>query len=390
MIPNRVDIPRLAGVTSFLGLEFSDSVVRVTELVKHGSLLHRYKCRFTVRVSASAELPQERDLRKWGEIIGVLLEKNSVKTRRAVIGIAPSSGKFVDVTMPSTVENVDEWISDHVDEVLKLPIAPTDIRFAYQKHHDGGDGRICVAFVRKRHLDDLRAMCEQAGLDIVGIRVTPSESSQPELVQSINELTKEYHPAALLAVQGFFPESGSFDFLSGDEKASMETSMYKSLFQRTVVATGMLLVFLLLLPFVISQAIDFKEAAIEEHVLAMGPAYGEVKLLERQVENLRNQISRGQAGANRSDVSRFLYGLATSAPDGVWFSKLNVSESGARVMGYARSSDQIASFMRSLEENRVTNHVSLVRTEHSAERRLTVSVKNVPPAVISFELSMIQ
>jgi Tfp pilus assembly protein PilN len=381
-----IDIARLAGVNSYLGLEFSDSGVRIVELMKHGSMLNRFKCRFTVRASESVVFSPEEDREARGNRIGLALEKQSIKTRRAIIGIPSSHTKTAEVALPASVENVDEWIVDHLDEVLRLPISLADIRFAYQLIQDRDARRARVAFVRKHHLDDLREICKHAGLEVAGIRLPASDRDVPQLVGSIHGLAEQDRLPALLALHGFFP--GSFDFLTGEERAAMEASKYKSLFQRTVIAAGSVLMFLLLIPFLAVQILNMREAAIEEQILAMGPAYSEIKLLEQQVETLRAQASQEAAGVNRSDVSRLSYGLAKSAPEGLWFLKVNVSESAVRIIGYARSSDQIATFMRNIQRDRVGTEVSLVRTEHSTERKLTMSVKNIPSTAVAFELKM--
>jgi len=383
----RIDILRLSGVDSLLGLEFSDSGVKVVELAKRGNLLNKFKAAFSVRSSFEVNFNPADSLQSRAEALAGVLEQHNVKCRKGFATIPPEHVRVAEATLPPSADRPDEWITDHLDEILKLPIQPHEITFAYERLADDTEARLRIAFVRKEYLDGLLDVCKHAKVELTGMGL----AGEGGVTGALPGIDKSNIGPATAAFRGFFPHTGKIDFLPKTMRESFETGTFSSLFQRTVITCGVLSIALLIIPFLGSQYLSIRETENEEKLLAMGRAYSEVQSLERQVEELRRQVSSEGRNFGRSDVTRLLHAMAKSAPEGLWFTSLTYSEEPSsnltiRVLGYARAGTEISTFMKNLERNRISRNLRLVRSEHMNERSQAMVAKSVPRSFVLYEI----
>jgi Tfp pilus assembly protein PilN len=201
-------------------------------------------------------------------------------------------------------------------------------------------------------------------------------------------LPSEYAFAASLALRGFESDAPR-DFLPPKLKASFEALLNKSLLQRLVIASGMTLIILLLLPVLLEF---YLQGRLDDLDATMGESRSqkmEITALERQIENLESQLGGGKSSI-RSNSAQLLQELAKRTPEGVWLYHLNLGEKASRrlkLSGYAKSHEAITAYLKELERLEMLRSVSLVRQGAPEQDEPIESVARRLPGLVTFEIS---
>jgi Tfp pilus assembly protein PilN len=78
--------------------------------------------------------------------------------------------KTIQATIPLEVEEPREWVSEHVEKLLPLPVAHSELAFTLQPIESGPSGlRALITFVRKSDVEETLALFEAAGLELLSL-----------------------------------------------------------------------------------------------------------------------------------------------------------------------------------------------------------------------------
>jgi hypothetical protein len=182
-IISKVDLPRLAGFRSMLGIDITGTRAHIVELAREGNPLSRYSCRFRVLKSLTVTfLPQDSPEDK-GEAIRESLAQNGIRTIHAVTSVQSPAIRRVSASIPRTVTNIDEWIAENLSRLLKLPIHLDQVAFQCEIGEvTETEFRATITFVRKDDLAVYRKIFESARLTLVSLSTGVSDAVNPLLV----------------------------------------------------------------------------------------------------------------------------------------------------------------------------------------------------------------
>lgn len=174
--PGNIDLHRLAGFNRVLGVDLTDRMIRIVELEKRGRILNRFAASFSVVGSSSYELNAAERREEVVKRVRNFIRENTT-TSRAVTSVRGVGIKTVSVLFPQSVENIEEWIGDHYEDLVKLPLPLQQVVFGYEILQSTGDSpRVEVTFVRKADAEKHLAFCRDIGLEIMGLSAGVKDS----------------------------------------------------------------------------------------------------------------------------------------------------------------------------------------------------------------------
>lgn len=252
-----------------------------------------------------------------------------------------------------------------------------------------------VAVSRKRlqvkPLDEAGEVTAQSRQNLVtGPRAEMLKDSHFDLFTPFN-LLPEYALAAGLAIRGFLPDLGAFDFRSEGSKAKSLEERDRRLFKMSAVFLGSVLFALLAGRFGIQTYLEGANARLEARLSRNGPVYTQVMTLESQVSALRNELD-GQAGIqHRSNVAMVIHDIAENTPNGVWLYRLvsnygNGGEAYVNLYGYAETNGEAASYLGELQMSPTFANVQVIRV--GAPRQSEQALFNGKTFFVTFEVKL--
>ena len=470
-ILKRIDLPRLSGINRLLGIHCTDDSVRVVELEKRGSFLNRFKAAFQPVCSFELALHENASTAERARDLVQALHRHGVRTRHAVVGIQSKGVKNVVASVQSSVKNLDEWIGEHHEKLLKLPLPLSEVSYAYEVLTSSDAGpTVEITFVRKTDIEDQVRFVELAGLQplavgagtrdaltaLVGVGDLPSEddltliaveaqslelttlqkgrrkSVERHMVTSAADsralkdtwnattnrtlvtgsiaseysahraevlrpwgLGPEFAVAAGLAVKGFIPELSPVNLLADDKRELAEASMYRSLTRRGVLALGLILFLLLLLPTLASLYLESRLESASAGVISNDSTVIKVRALEHEVDLLAAKVQAFSVRVRRTEYSRILHDVAAASHEGLWFDHLLIragKQGGTElvVSGQATSNDDVTRFLKSLEASPEFKDVTLLRlgSHNLSERLQTVTASLSAPATFEVKAAV--
>lgn len=423
-VSRRMDLLRLAGIRTVLGVDVTENRARVVSLTRTGWSINKYSRNFQATGSLSVEFDAGMTVEEKGLRLRESLVSKGIHCRYAVGCVRSRGIKIVAASVPVETEDVSEWIRDNYEKLVKVPIPLESIVFRYEVLHLTESGRhVEVTFVRK---DDIRT-CEKlfvsAGLDLIALAAGPRDAlnsfmigdqlgkkqtfiyaDEESTVQiEINEaksgplragtfrldtvgqgdvvsgkyadasaeafrpfgLSSSFTLASGLAIKGFLPEISPMNFLDEVKNAHFAASVHRSLIKRSTFAYATVLSILLAVPVIAGFALQSMKESLEEQLVESGPVYQHVSMLEQQVRFLEEGLSGKDAITTRSSVARTLQEVAFAAPESLWLARLRLErdthgESTILLTGYTRSNELVAEFLRRLQAR--SRDVSLVRS----------------------------
>lgn len=169
-ILKRINLQRLAGIKTILGIDISERRVRIVELEQRGNVFNRYKTTFRVVNHFSHDFSEADSLSEKAEAIKQLLVMHSVETKRAVVSLQSVSVKVIAVTIPLDVQNISEWILEHREKLLKLPLPSSQIAYTYEILRKSETGiETEITFVRSEELETIRRILLQSNVELLGL-----------------------------------------------------------------------------------------------------------------------------------------------------------------------------------------------------------------------------
>jgi len=172
----RVDLARLAGVGSILGIDLDAASVRIVPVKKRGNPLDKYKASFSAEAPLTCEFPPAAAAEAKGLIIKEALGARAIKTRSCVATVRSPGVRTVTATIPASAGDISEWITEHAARLLKLPIPLADLEVRWNIL-DTSSTRTALelTFVRKRDLEDVREVLKAARLTLLSLSAGVSD-----------------------------------------------------------------------------------------------------------------------------------------------------------------------------------------------------------------------
>jgi Tfp pilus assembly protein PilN len=248
-------------------------------------------------------------------------------------------------------------------------------------------------YQRESVIEELNS--SEGELDEIVISGPNAEEVQGEKVRILSPLglSPEYALAAGLAIRGFLPEIGLFDFCPETVVTKSTEEKDKSLLKSTALVLGALLFVLLGLQFGVQLYLQRVSDSLDHKLSDVGPVYSQVNALERQVQELRTELNGNSEVERRSEVARVLNEIAEATPKGVWLYGLTCTKEGRAeesvdLTGYAETSEKAASYLGALQSNPRFSGVQVVRVGVPTETELASFGSNKMQSFTTFEVKL--
>jgi hypothetical protein len=344
-LPFELDLHQLAGLSRILEIRPGESELHVTELTV-GPLLR--KIGRTERKewwSESLALPPDASSDEAGEALAGFLKDKTSKAKRARIVLGAQAIRTLRADLPEGDVRIPEWIEDHAESLLQLPVTAGSMTFDFRRIGEvEGTTAIEIAFARASEIDKALALCRAAGLSIESVSAD-CESDPP---------------------------ASQFEFLKSEQREEAETNLWRSLLQRAALASGVIVLALLLLHFGFAIYVESRTAEATESSLEIESSARDVAARDAQVRRLEEQLAGVRAGAHRSQLARSLHDIASSVTPGVRFHELHITSpaSGAQVFtvkGSAGAHAHLAAWLAALDSVHFVRGATLVRSGRPEE-----------------------
>ncbi len=170
----QINLLRLSGINSIIGIDLYRNRVRVVEVRTHGGILNKFAAKYAVSRHITVDFPDNTSAAKRGNLLFEALKKNGIKTRFSVSTVRSSNSRVVTADMPveaaDTIskEEIENWIRENYQKLIRVPIPLQDLAFDFQIISQTLDSiRIEVAFVRTSDRDGILELLHSAGLQVL-------------------------------------------------------------------------------------------------------------------------------------------------------------------------------------------------------------------------------
>lgn len=344
-LPFEIDLHELAGLSRILEIRLGESELHVTELSVGPLLRTAGRTERKEWWSESLALPPVASSDAAGEALAGLLKDKTSKAKRARIVLRAQAVRILRADLPEGDIRIPEWIEDHAETLLQLPVTSGSMTFDFRRIGEvEGTTAIEIAFARAADIDKAVALCRARGLSTESV----SAACESE------------------------PHASPFEFLKGKPCEEAETHLWRSLFQRAALASGMVVLVLLLLQFGFAMYVESRTAEATESSLEIESSARDVAARDAQVRSLEEQLASVRAGAHRSQIARSLHDLASSVTPGVRFHELDITSpaAGAQVFtvkGSAGAHAHLAAWLAALDSVHFARGAQLVRSGRPEE-----------------------
>jgi len=383
----------LSGIRTILGMDFREDFLNVTEARSYGRIFNKYRSKYKVINSFTVEFEKGLSSEEKGKRLAEELRKRGIKTRFCVSAISSTTARTVTAEIPPDVEDIEAWINENYDKLVRVPIPMRELAFAYEivPATDTQTRHCRISFTREAERREYISFFSAAGLYLLSLGLSGGGPADDPVISALCPEGYSGNPAVELAIKGFLPELKSMDFLAEAEKRRTSEEKDKSLFYQAALGLGALLILLLGLQFGLNSYLQSVSDRVDERLLQVGPVYSEVTALNKQVSELRSELNG--SGGNRSNVAKVLHDIAEATPNGVWLYKLDINwsdvGSGAvDLFGYARTSDLAASYLGSLQQDKRFSNVQVVRMGAPTESEAVSLGNRGIRSIATFELKM--
>jgi len=390
---NKINALKLSGISNVLGVDLSQDNLNLVEIRSHGGILNKFHSKYKVANSFTVEFEKGLPSEEKGKLLAEELKKRGIKTRFCVSAIPSTAARTVTAEIPPDVEDIEAWISENCDKLVRVPIPLKELAFSYEivPATDTQTRHCRISFTREAERKEYISVFSAAGLHLLSLGLSSGTPSGDPLVSALCPEGYTGDPAAELAIKGFLPELRSLDFLIESEKKKTSEEKDKSLFYRAALGLGALLLLLLGVQFGLNTYLQSVSDKVDERLLQVGPVYSEVAALSKQVGELGSELN--DSGGNRSDAARVLHDIAEATPNGVWLYKLDIdwSDAGRGVVdlfGFARTNDLAASYLGSLQQDKRFSNVQVVRIGAPSEAEAVSFANRGIRTIVTFELKM--
>ena len=169
---NQIDFGRFSGIHRILGVDLTPLGAHVVLLRRRGNWFNKYNSHFSVDKTFSVDFPERTPPLEKAHKLREKLLAERIKTKYAVSAIRSSSFKCVNATVASSTENISEWIKEHHERLLKLPVPLDTLKYDYEiLDADEEETRLEITFVRKSDVDEVVQLFNDVGLGLLALGV---------------------------------------------------------------------------------------------------------------------------------------------------------------------------------------------------------------------------
>lgn len=162
-----INIQRLAGIKRIIGIDQQNDSVRIVELKRSYNPFKR-SSQFEVLRSTTIQWEEGETLDQKADKLKTVLA--SSKTKLAVANIPSNSVRSIVVEVPKGVENINEWIIEHHEKLLKFPVSLNEILTGYEVLKESESGTIIeVTFVKNSEIDKTTSLLQKVGLELLAL-----------------------------------------------------------------------------------------------------------------------------------------------------------------------------------------------------------------------------
>ncbi|HEX9657905.1 MAG TPA: hypothetical protein VGB89_13440 [Bacteroidota bacterium] len=166
----RIDIRRFGGLGSVLGVDIDERRAHIIELSRRGGYFNKYRASYKPVRFVTVLFPESLSSQERGDMLNKALVSNGVSARMAVASIAPSAVKIFRASVPAGTENIDEWIGDNLERLVRIPISNQQVWYRYEILGSTESGiELEVTIVRRDEIERVEAVLESAGCDLIAI-----------------------------------------------------------------------------------------------------------------------------------------------------------------------------------------------------------------------------
>ncbi|RPI03036.1 MAG: hypothetical protein EHM64_12990 [Ignavibacteriae bacterium] len=227
---------------------------------------------------------------------------------------------------------------------------------------------------------------EEAAVFISGEQCIELNFTGADVIQPLG-LSPEYCLPVGLTLKALNPELSPTNFLPAEETSRITLNIHKSLFQRTVLLAGTLLIVLLIIPFALETYLNWRSNSLDELLLANGSSYTELKLLETQTRDLEKQLTESGSSVRSSHTSKLLHDIASASPEGLWLYKFKLDAatkgtSKLSLFGYTQQSEKVTDYLKNL--NGLGYEAILVRSGSPQQNETVIPLRK---DAVTFEIT---
>jgi hypothetical protein len=180
----RIDYQRIAGINRILGVDWTGRYLRVVELEKQGNPLNKFNSVYKAVTSFVHEFNEEKSIDDKSSKLKSLLNEKGIKTKYVVTSVRSAGFKTVTTVIPATdMYAITEWVKDHYEKLLKLPIPLDQLSFTVEPLQVMDSQTLAeVTFVRKKDYEEYKELFQKAGLDLLSIGAGTRDAVNPLLI----------------------------------------------------------------------------------------------------------------------------------------------------------------------------------------------------------------
>ncbi len=165
-----VDVQRLSGLKSLLGIDLTPPRARIVELKRQGNPFFRHRARYRVMQAFSCEFPGGALPAQKSAFLKDSLVRRRVAATAAVACMRGLGVRTTTATVPEDTEDVDQWIVEHLDKLLRLPVPANEVSFRWEPIARIRTGEfIEVTFVRNSDIEETAGLILGAGLQLMSL-----------------------------------------------------------------------------------------------------------------------------------------------------------------------------------------------------------------------------
>jgi Tfp pilus assembly protein PilN len=181
-----IDINRLAGITSILGITVRESQIQVVEIAKRGLLIRNDLRQFKVLYSFTIDLPLGVSATEKSKLLKDTLTSKKITSRYVVSTVQTLGVKSVVTTIPvSMVSECNDWLHDNYDKVLRIPIPIDQLSITVEVLSINEKGITAeISFVRKNDISEYLQLFDDAGLVLLSLGAGVRDAVNSYLIAS--------------------------------------------------------------------------------------------------------------------------------------------------------------------------------------------------------------
>lgn len=167
---NHLSLRQLAGAKRVLGIDLTDSYIRVVELEERIISFQKSQSKHNVRNHFMLELDPAEEWLKKANLLKQKISELGITTRYAAASIRSLGVKVVETIIPSGIHSIDEWINENQEKLLRIPLSSGSIVHCTEiLERTDSEMRAEITFVRKEEIERYQSFFRTAGLELIAL-----------------------------------------------------------------------------------------------------------------------------------------------------------------------------------------------------------------------------